>query len=138
MAKPGGADQYHEAAVTQFRSLREERTELVVTDLILAELHLHLLHGFGPQVAREYLGAMKSDALVAEMYTDAELQRSAISDWLERFGDQRFSFTDAVSFAAMKDRRIRAAFSFDDHFRVAGFEMLPPKAGQEPPKGQVG
>ena len=118
-------DQLHEAALPQFRSFREEKTELVVTDLILAELHLHLLHGFGPKVAREYLGTIKSDPLVREVYTDAALQSAAISDWLERFADQRFSFTDAVSFAAMADRGIQAACSFDKHFRVAGFEMLP-------------
>lgn len=118
-------DQYHESALPQFRSFREEKTELVVTDLILAELHLHLLHGFGPKIAREYLGTIKSDPLVAEVYTDAELQRAAVSDWLERYGDQRFSFTDAVSFAAMADLGIQAAFTFDEHFRVAGFDIFP-------------
>ncbi len=118
-------DRYHEQAVTQLRALREARTELVVTDLILAELHLHLLHGFGPAVAREYLETIKSDPLVTEVYTDADLQRSAVSDWLERFADQPFSFTDAVSFAVMTDRGIATAFTFDEHFSVAGFQIAP-------------
>ena len=120
-------DQHHEAAVSQFRSFREWRTELVVTDLILAELHLHLLRGFGPAVARKYLGAVKSDPLVTEVYTDAALQRAAVSDWLERFADRAFSLTDAVSFAVMTDRGIRTAFTFDQHFAVAGFERVPAK-----------
>jgi predicted nucleic acid-binding protein len=118
-------DQHHEDAVPQFRSLRERRAELVVTDLILAELHLHLLHGFGPAVARDYLGTIKSDPLVTEVYTDPDLQGSAVSDWLERYGDQAFSFTDAVSFAVMRARGIGTAFTFDAHFRVARFETLP-------------
>lgn len=118
-------DQHHADAVPQFRSFRDRRAELVVTDLILAELHLHLLRGFGPAVAREYLGVIKSDPLVTEVYTDPDLQGSAVSDWLERYADQPFSFTDAVSFALMRTRAIRTAFTFDAHFRVAGFEMLP-------------
>jgi predicted nucleic acid-binding protein len=118
-------DQCHDAAVPQLRSFREQRTELVVTDLILAELHLHLLRGFGPAVAREYLGVIKSDPLVTEVYTDAALQRSAVSDWLERFADQPFSFTDAVSFAVMAGRDMETAFTFDEHFSVAGFQIVP-------------
>lgn len=118
-------DQYHEAAASQFRSLRERRAELMVTDLILAELHLHLLRGFGPVVAREYLKAVKSDPLVLEVFTDAALQRAAVSDWLERFEDQPFSFTDAVSFAVMTDRGITTAFTFDEHFDIARFQRVP-------------
>lgn len=98
---------------------------MLVTDLILAELHLHLLRGFGPAVAREYLQTIKSDPLVVEVFTDAALQRAAISDWLERLEDHAFSFTDAVSFAAMRDRRISIAFTFDGHFDVAGFQRVP-------------
>lgn len=123
-------DQYHAAAVPAFRSFRERREQLLVTDLILAELHLHLLRGFGPTVAREYLGAIKSDPLVTEIYTDARLQSAAISDWLERFEDQGFCFTDAVSFAVMAANGIRAAFTFDQHFRIAGFETVPAMAGE--------
>jgi predicted nucleic acid-binding protein len=122
-------DQYHEPALAAFRSFRERRNELVVTDLILAELHLHLLRGFGPTVAREYLGAVKSDPLVTEFYANADLQNAAMSDWLERFEHQHFSFTDAVSFAVMAANGIKAAFTFDEHFRIAGFEKVPATDG---------
>jgi predicted nucleic acid-binding protein len=118
-------DQYHEAAASEIRSLRERRAELLVTDLILAELHLHLLRGFGPVVAREYLQVIKSDPLVVEAFTDADLQRAAVSDWLEHFGDQTFSLTDAVSFALMTARQIPTAFTFDEHFDIAGFRRVP-------------
>jgi len=122
-------DQYHEAAVSQLRSLRQRRVELVLTDLILAELHLHLLRGFGPAVAREYLRTIKSDPLVIEVFTDAALQRAALTEWLERFDDQPFSFTDAVSFAVMSGRGITTAFTFDGHFDVAGFQRVPTEGG---------
>jgi len=49
-------------------------------------------------------------------------------EWLERFDDQDFSLTDAVSFAVMTKRGIREALALDRHFCVAGFSVLPTTA----------
>jgi predicted nucleic acid-binding protein len=43
----------------------------------------------------------------------------------EQFADQPFSFTDCLSFAVMKHSGLSRAFTFDNHFRVAGFEVWP-------------
>lgn len=118
-------DQYHVAAVPEFRALRQQRSEWVVTDLVLAELHVHLVRAVGPASAAGFLETVKANPLVREVYVDEELQRAAMVDWLLRFSDQPFSFTDAVSFAAMRSLGIRTAFTFDRHFAVAGFEVVP-------------
>lgn len=118
-------DQYHPAAGAYLRQLRAERAQLVVTDLILAELHLHLVRGLGPLRAAGHLETLKADPLVEEVFVDRELQASAVSDWLRKFGDQLFTLTDAVSFAVMRTRRIPDAFTFDRHFTVAGFTTRP-------------
>ncbi len=54
----------------------------------------------------------------------AELVTAAVSAWLERFRDQRFSLADAVSFEVMSRDGLEQAFAFDRGFRTAGFEML--------------
>jgi predicted nucleic acid-binding protein len=43
---------------------------------------------------------------------------------LERFGDQEFSLTDAVSFQLMRSHRVTIAFAYDEDFRTAGFGLL--------------
>ena len=48
----------------------------------------------------------------------------AMGAWLDRFADQAFSLTDAVSFELMKRERIAVAFAFDRHFEAAGFGLL--------------
>lgn len=118
-------DQYHRVAGAFLGQLRAERAQLLVTDLILAELHLHLVSALEPQRAAGYLEALKSDPLVEEVFADRDLQTSAVSDWIRKFKDQRLTLTDAVSFAVMRARRIPAAFTFDRHFSVAGFSTLP-------------
>jgi len=36
-----------------------------------------------------------------------------------------FSFVDGVSFAVMRQRKLRSAFAFDAHFATAGFSRVP-------------
>jgi hypothetical protein len=52
------------------------------------------------------------------------LVSEASSNWLTRFSDRRFSLVDAVSFEVMRRGNLPAAFAFDHHFEVAGFELL--------------
>lgn len=54
-----------------------------------------------------------------------DYEESAVTDWLEKFDDQLFSLTDAVSFAVMSDRGVREALALDHHFSAAGFEVVP-------------
>ncbi len=44
---------------------------------------------------------------------------------LEKYSDQRLTFTDCLSFGAMKARRIERVFGFDEDFRIAGFLLVP-------------
>jgi predicted nucleic acid-binding protein len=117
-------DQYHADASRRLRRLRAERVRLVVTDLILAEVHLHLLHGFGPGPAAAHLTAVVEDPGVEQVFCDRDLQHAALTEWIQRFVDQAFTLTDAVSFAVMRAEGIAAAFTFDHHFRVAGFQLV--------------
>jgi predicted nucleic acid-binding protein len=117
-------DQHHADAARILRRLRAERARLVVTDLILAELHLHLLHGFGPGPAAHHLLTLIEDPGIEQVFCDRALQRAAVDDWIERFADQAFTLTDAVSFAVMRARRIRTALTFDRDFQIAGFDVV--------------
>jgi predicted nucleic acid-binding protein len=54
-----------------------------------------------------------------------ELEDEAITDWLGRYGDQGFSFTDGVSFAVMQERSIGEALTLDHRFAAAGFRVVP-------------
>jgi len=43
---------------------------------------------------------------------------------MRKYADKEISFTDCVSFAIMRRVGIRTAFTFDRHFRDAGFQII--------------
>jgi len=117
-------DQYHRRAVTAARAHLAAGGRFVGATLVLGELHGHLLQRRGPGPARAVLSALLDDPAYEWVDTSAALVSAAVSGWLERFSDQRFSLTDAVSFELMRSRRMKVAFAFDEDFRTAGFELL--------------
>jgi predicted nucleic acid-binding protein len=44
--------------------------------------------------------------------------------WMRKFADKQISFTDCISFAMMRRLKIRMVFTFDRHFRDAGFQII--------------
>ena len=43
----------------------------------------------------------------------------------EKFDDKDLSYTDCISFVVMRARGLRRSFTFDQHFRDAGFVLWP-------------
>ena len=117
-------DQYHAVAVETAKRFVKGGGRWVGTVLVLAELHGHLLRWRGAAVARQVLEAVRRDSAYDWREVDLELIDSALSEWLERFGDQRFSLTDAVTFSLMRRERLTTAFAFDQDFPTAGFTLL--------------
>lgn len=91
---------------------------------MLSELHGHLLRRIAPDRARRIIAALMADSAFEWHDATAELLRAAIDRWLTRFADQRFSLTDGVTFELMQRQRLSDAFAYDEHFRVAGFDLL--------------
>lgn len=123
-------DQHHEEALAAWERLREERLPCVTTSHVLDET-LTLLgrragHPFAASRGRVLFGSRSLKIVRAE----ARDELAALAHF-ERFADQGVSFTDAVSFAVMLRLRIARAFTFDHHFRLAGFEVWPgPNGGR--------
>lgn len=109
------------------RALRDRLragTRIVTTNLIVAETHVLLLRRASRHAALTFVREVaRAPNLVVTSTPD--LERRAQRDVLDRFVDQSFSFTDAVSFAVMTERGIHDALTLDRHFAIAGFAMLP-------------
>ena len=109
------------------KALRErihEGAAVITTNLIVAETHALLVRRTTRDTALAFVRRVDQAGIVVVRST-AELEAAALTDWLERYADQEFSFTDAVSFAVMTEWAITDALTLDRHFAIAGFRMEP-------------
>jgi predicted nucleic acid-binding protein len=117
-------DQFHASAVTAARKHLGAGGRFIGSVLVLGELHGHLLQRRGAAQARSVLDALLNDSAYGWEAVSPRMIADAVSDWLERYSDQRFSLTDAVSFQLMRSHRVNVAFAYDEDFRTAGFGLL--------------
>ena len=73
---------------------------VVTTNLVVAETHALLLRRVNAAVALAFARTVRLPPNLV-VTSDPDLEAVALGDWLERFSDQEFSLTDAVSFAVM-------------------------------------
>ncbi len=114
------ADHTALTAALQQAVARGER--IVTTNLVLSETYTWLVYRGHRAAALTFIKTVRSAPNVI-VSSSPEFEDAAVTDWLERYADQEFSFADAVSFAIMTKRRIRRALTLDKHFVTAGFEM---------------
>ncbi|MEP6509630.1 MAG: PIN domain-containing protein [Gemmatimonadales bacterium] len=114
----------HQKVAGALRQRLERGARIVTTNLIVAETHALLLRRIGRKTALTFVREV-SRAPNIVVTSSPEDEQAAVTEWLERFDDQLFSLTDAVSFAVMSARGIHEALALDHHFSVAGFVVVP-------------
>ncbi len=114
----------HASVTGAFRERLRLGDRLVTTNFVMAETHALVLRRVSADAALRVVRTVRQPSTLIVTVTP-ELEDDAIDRWLARFEDQGFSYTDAVSFAVMRDRGIAAALAVDHHFSVAGFRVLP-------------
>src|SRR5262245_2097770 len=114
----------HDTAREAYANGAARGMQLVTTTFVVAEMHTLILRWRGPGDGERFLSlALESGAHVV-VAPDADTVHAALDRWIRRFGDQSVSLCDAVSFEVMRRQRLSRALTFDQHFRLAGFETL--------------
>ena len=112
----------HADAERMFQRAVRERVALITSNLVLSEVHRFVLFQAGPRAAAFVLERVAASPRT-EIVFATKGHHEAARAWLAKLSDERVSYTDAVSFALMQDRRCAAAMSFDADFSVAGFVL---------------
>ncbi|MDQ8165811.1 MAG: PIN domain-containing protein [Gemmatimonadota bacterium] len=124
LALASSRDQYHARAVQADRSFRAAGGRWLSTTLVLSELHGHLLRRLDPGTSRQVIDALLNDPLFEWHDASVEMVQGAIARWMNRYADQRFSLTDAVSFELMRREKVNRAFAYDSDFTTAGYQLI--------------
>jgi len=103
---------------------RDEFGAIVTTDYVLDETITLLRMRRGAEPALRFARKVEGSRSVKVIWVDKSIFDYAL-EILAKSGDERWSFTDCTSFAAMRQLRIGKAFTFDEHFKTAGLQLLP-------------
>jgi predicted nucleic acid-binding protein len=112
-------DQWHEKAL---RAVRPGISFFTSAFVINETISLLQSRGYF-SAAISFLREVRLSQDVSIVYPDAVMQSEG---WnlFARWGPAGANAVDCVSFAVMRKLSIRKAFTFDEHFRTAGFEIL--------------
>jgi predicted nucleic acid-binding protein len=117
-----GAQPGHDRVVEATRRLLGMRSQLVVTELVLAETHAYFCRS--PLRSLQILDDFENNRAIHCEAAGPSDRQGAI-ELLRRHRDKTWSFCDAISFAVMRRLGIRKAAAADHHFRQIGeFEVI--------------
>lgn len=117
-------DQHHKVASRLWRKLGRSGERSLTSNFIVDEA----LTLIGRRADRRFAASVGrriyASRVLEIIRPNADDEMAALAR-LEKYHDQDVSFTDCVSFVLMERRKVRRAFTFDHHFRIAGFETMP-------------
>ncbi|MEA2009611.1 MAG: PIN domain-containing protein [Actinomycetota bacterium] len=102
--------------------------QVLTTNQVVGETWTFLRRrgGHTPAIAfLDRIEALETKARLVVHHVTEQQEQNALS-WLRRRDERVYSFVDATSFQAMRERRLREVLAFDEDFQAAGFVELRP------------
>jgi predicted nucleic acid-binding protein len=96
----------------------------ITTDYVLDETMTLLRGRRGLPAALSFIDKVQSSKSVKIAWVDEGLFNRGLQEFRKSV-KKAWSFTDCTSFALMRELSVSEAFSFDEHFKEAGFIVLP-------------
>jgi predicted nucleic acid-binding protein len=121
LARHLARDQHHRRARKAWGRIGHE---LATSNFVLDETFTLLGRWADGRFAAERARAILASRTLTILRPDAGDELQAV-DLMEKYADKKVSFTDCISFVLMRRHGIDRAFSFDRHFRDAGFRLWP-------------
>ena len=117
-------DQFHHSALSVWDELGSNREICITSNFVLDEtftlLGRRAGYGFAVQRAKNIYASQS----LKIFRPDLEDEIKALQ-FFSKYADQHVSFTDCISMVLMKREKVNRIFSFDRHFGLAGFHMIP-------------
>ncbi|MEW6482568.1 MAG: PIN domain-containing protein [bacterium] len=116
-------DQYHKKALIKWKKIIG-KSKLYTSNHIIDETITLLLRKTTSTFAIEKAKILYTTKAFETMRSDIDDELMAL-EVLEKYKDQKLSFTDCLSVASMKRNKIRKIFTFDNHFKhLFGMETI--------------
>ena len=116
-------DSNHRAAVKIWKNLRKDEAGFFTTDYIVDETLTLLKIRANADVAIKGANAILASNVVKMVRVSDDIFSGAL-EIFKKYKEHLFSFTDCTSFEVMKKIGLGKVFTFDNDFRIMGFEVL--------------
>ena len=116
-------DQYHKQSLLIWEKLASSKQQTFTSNFVLDELFTLLGRKADYAFAAKQATIILSSTNLNILRPDVFIEKTAV-EYLKKYADQQVSYTDCISFVLMKQRGIKQVFSFDNHFQMAGFELI--------------
>jgi predicted nucleic acid-binding protein len=124
LAKYIAKDEHHSAAISQWHALEKSKERLFTTNFVLDETFTLLGRRTGYTFAAQRARAILSSAAITILRPGKYDEIEAVK-LFEKFADQSVSYTDCISFVLMHSNKMKRVFTFDKHYEIAGFSIIP-------------
>jgi uncharacterized protein len=117
-------DDHHKKATSTWGLLEKSKEQLFTSNFVLDETFTLL----GRRTGYPFAAARARSILASEAITILRPVKYDELDALklfEKYADQSVSYTDCISFVLMRSHKLERAFTFDKHFKIAGFTIIP-------------
>lgn len=117
------SDDFHERALATWQAQQEQNRQFVTSNFILDESFTLLRKRLGFSTVSQFAEILSesSESLYISRATIADEARAW--EWFSKDWSG-LSFTDCVCFSQMQRLQIQEVFSFDAHFKRAGFTLV--------------
>ena len=124
LALTNRADQHHQNALNCLGNLQIQRVVFVTSNFILDETYTRLRSKAGLNAAIRFGEEIQLNRQLKIVTVEKSLETIA---WeiFKKYHEQYFSYTDCTSFAIMKRKKLKEAFSFDKDFKIFGWTTHP-------------
>jgi predicted nucleic acid-binding protein len=115
-------DGNHQKAINSLKIISESK--IFTSDFIIYETVTFFNASLKKNdLAKIFIDFIYSKPEIKILEVDGTVKNDALK-LLLKFSDKYFSFTDCTSFILMNNYSIKKAYSFDQHFKQMGFEIL--------------
>jgi len=103
--------------------LQQQRYPIYITQLVIAEAHRRILYDVNyPQAVRFLRDITDGSVIIIGLEHGDIIQAINI---IEKYSDQQITCADSATMAVMNRIGIRKVLSYDRHFQILGFVLLP-------------
>ena len=117
-------DEHYRTSTSYWSVLEKSKERLFTSNFVLDEtftlLGRRTGYAFASARARAILSSAAITILRPTQYDEIEAVKL-----FEKYADQSVSYTDCISFVLIRSNKIEKVFTFDKHFGMAGFKMIP-------------